>query len=151
MELFLIEIAKCASIFALAFFSFWPAIPAGLALGLSPLTVIATTTLSYASGVGVIVFFGGSIRAWFVRRFQQQGAESAQGRLQRIWQRYGMVGLGLAAPMTVGAQIGAVFGIALNASPRRLFLAMTLGALAWSIGLTLACVLGLIGVQAAFA
>ena len=66
---------------------------------------------------------------------------------RRIWDKYGMFGLGLAAPMTVGAQIGAGFGIALNAVPRRLFVVMTLGALAWSIGLTIACLVGLLGLQ----
>ena len=40
------------------------AIPAGLALGLSPLTVIFTTTLSYASGAAVITLLGGPLRAW---------------------------------------------------------------------------------------
>ena len=44
------DLPAIASIFGLAFFYFWPAIPAGLALGLSPLIVIATTSLSYMSG-----------------------------------------------------------------------------------------------------
>ena len=58
-----------------------------------------------------------------------------------------MIGLGLAAPMTVGAQIGAAIGLALNAPPRRLFLWMAIGALLWSITLTTLVSLGVLGVQ----
>lgn len=149
IEPLLAEIAKVASTFTLAFFSFWTAIPAGLALGLTPLVVIATTTLSYASGVALITLFGGRIRDWIMRRLGQSGAANPDSRIHRIWRRYGLLGLGLAAPMTVGAQIGAALGIALDARPRRLFLAMSLGALVWSILLTAGVTLGLLGVQAA--
>lgn len=148
MQVLLIELSKCASIFALAFFAFWPAIPAGLALGLSPVIVIAITTLSYSFGVAAIALLGNRIRRWTMHRFQQSAAAPINGRLHRIWERYGLVGLGVAAPMTVGAQIGAVFGIVLNASPRRLCLAMSFGALAWSIALTTACLVGLMGIRA---
>lgn len=141
------DLPKIASVFALAFFSFWPAIPLGVALGLPPLVVIATTTISYGVGVALVALFGGRVRDWVMNRFNKR--QSSDGRLRRIWERYGLIGLGLAAPMTVGAQIGAAFGLALNAQPRRLFVAMSLGALAWSIALTLAVTLGILGVQAA--
>src|SRR5262245_22539730 len=107
MDVILVELSKCLSIFALAFFSFWPAVPAGLALGLSPLVVIATTTLSYACGVGAVTFFGERVRHWVMKRFGKSEQAQANPRLRRIWDRYGVIGLGLAAPMTVGAQIGA--------------------------------------------
>ncbi|MBZ0279115.1 MAG: small multi-drug export protein [Anaerolineae bacterium] len=144
----LITIPKILSIFALAWFSFWPAIPAGLALGLSPLLVIATTTLSYVSGVVLVALFGGRVRDWALRRLGRQTAGQSDTLIARIWQRFGIIGLGLAAPMTVGAQIGAALGISLNAPSRRLLLWMSLGALAWSIALTLAVLLGVVGAQA---
>lgn len=147
MDSLLVDLPKIASIFALAFFSFWPAIPAGLALGLSPLAVIATTTISYACGAALVALFGGRIRDWVMNRFGKRGESATDGRLRRIWERFGVIGLGLAAPMTVGAQIGAALGLALNAHPRRLFLALAFGALAWSIALTALVSLGVIGVQ----
>lgn len=164
MELVIAELAKVASTFVLAFFSFWAAIPAGLALGLAPLAVIAITTLSYASGVALVALVGGRVRGgvrnWIVSRFNRGAMIQAGGgggsddgkaggnyqRFRRIWERFGVVGLGLAAPMTLGAQIGAALGIALEAKPRRLFVAMTLGALAWSIVLTLGVRLGVLAV-----
>lgn len=147
MSELLIIIPKILSIFALAWFSFWPAIPAGLALGLSPLIVIATTTISYASGAVLVALFGGRVRDWALRRMGRQTDGQSDTLIARIWQRFGVMGLGIAAPMTVGAQIGAALGITLNAPPRRLLLWMSIGALAWSIALTAAVLLGVLGVQ----
>lgn len=149
MEQLLAELPKVLSVFGLAFFSFWAAITLGLGLGLSPVVVIVTTTLSYALGVVLIVWIGGPIRERVMRRFNQSQTPFEETRIGRIWERYGIIGLGLAAPMTVGAQIGAAIGITLKAEPRRLFLAMTGGALAWSSGLTAAVSLGVLAVSQA--
>jgi len=142
-----IMIPKVLSIFALAWFAFWPAIPAGLALGLSPIVVIVTTTLSYSSGAALVMLVGRRAREWVMRRIQRGDAAKPDGRIQKIWKRYGVIGLGLAAPMTVGAQAGAAVGLVLQSKPRQLMLWMVLGALAWSIGLTAAVMLGLMGIQ----
>ncbi|MEO8606913.1 MAG: small multi-drug export protein [Chloroflexota bacterium] len=148
MQDILVLIPKVASIFALAFFYFWPAIPAGLALGLSPLLVILTTSLSYACGAAVVTLLGERMRAWIMRRLGNKAEVKSDSFLRRIWEKYGMVGLGLLAPMTVGAQIGAAIGLALNGKPRRLFIALALGGLVWSIALTAAVTLGVLGVNA---
>jgi hypothetical protein len=147
MDEFVANLPKIASIFSLAFFSFWPAIPAGLALGLSPLAVISTTTASYAAGVALVTLFGERVRNWILKRLGRRAEINPEGRLYRIWSRYGIIGLGLLAPMTVGAQIGAALGLALNSKPRGLFIALSLGALAWSIGLTAAVSLGVAGLN----
>lgn len=128
-------LTKIASVFALAFFSFWPAIPAGLALGLQPGLVIATTTLSYSAGVLLVLLPGARMRAWLTRRYARQ-TPPENGLVRRVWQRYGLAGLGMVGPMTVGAQIGAALALSLNASPLRLMLWMSAGALVWSIALT---------------
>lgn len=151
MDTLLTELPALASTFALAFFSFWSAIPLGLALGLSPLAVIVTTTLSYASGAALVAFVGGRFRDWAARRLGQRGIANPEGRMMRVWQRWGIWGLGLAAPMTLGAQLGAALGLALNAPPRRLFAALALGALVWSAILTVLFSLGLLGAQAVVA
>jgi hypothetical protein len=62
-----------------------------------------------------------------------------------MWRRYGVVGFGIIAPMTVGAQIGAMIGLALNVPGRRLLIWMSIGALLWSILLTVAVLLGVMG------
>jgi len=141
-------IPKLLSIFGLAFFYFWPSIPAGLALGLSPLVVILTTSLSYAAGGAVVTLLGERVRDWIMNRLGRSGPVNPDSRIRRIWDQYGMIGLGLIAPMTVGAQVGAAIGLALNGKPRPLFLWMALGGLTWSIALTTAVTLGVLGLNA---
>ncbi len=145
MDEIFIALPKILSIFAVAFFTFWPAIPAGLALGLSPVVVIFTTTLSYICGVALVLMPGERLRGWVTRRWGSQTEKP--GLIRRVWSRYGTIGLGLLAPMTVGAQIGAVLGLSSNAAPRRLFIWMALGALGWSVLLTTAVLLGVVGAQ----
>lgn len=148
MEDIAVLLPKVLSIFALAFFYFWPAIPAGLALGLPPVVVIITTSLSYACGAAVVTLLGERVREWVMQRLERKADANPDSLIRRIWEKYGLIGLGLFAPMTVGAQIGAAVGLALNGQPRRLFLALALGGLAWSIALTTAVSLGILGVNA---
>ena len=142
------ELPKLLSVFGVAFFSLWASIPAGLALGLSPLPIILTAAVSYASGVGLVAFLGKPLRDWIMRRFGDKVMTDPNSAVNRTWTRYGMIGLALLAPVTTGAQIGAAVGMALNASPRRLFLLMSIGGLLWAALLAAAISLGIMGVQA---
>lgn len=137
------EIAALASVFGIAFFSLWGSIPAGLALNLHPVVVILTAALSYAAGVGVIVIVGQPVRDRILRRFGGNASSNPDSAIRRAWDRYGMVGLALLAPVTTGAQIGAIIGMSLNAEPRRLFLLMSLGGLLWSAVFGIAIALGI--------
>jgi hypothetical protein len=147
MEDIAAALPKILSIFSLAFFYFWAAIPAGLAFGLSPLVVILTTSLSYISGVALVTLAGERVRAWIFKRLGKKTTLNPDSLAGRIWERAGVAGLGLAAPVTVGAQMGAAIGIALNARPRHLFFWMCAGAVAWSLLLTVLTTMGVIGVQ----
>ncbi|NWG15662.1 MAG: small multi-drug export protein [Chloroflexi bacterium] len=147
MDHIIADLPSIISIFGLAWFYFWPSIPAGLALGLSPVVIVLTTSLSFASGAAVVTLVGGPLRARIMRRIGSRAVVKPGSRLYRIWERFGMIGLGLAAPMTLGAQIGAAVGLALNAPPRRLFVWMALGGLLWSVTLTLLVSLGIVGAQ----
>ncbi|GAB4572743.1 MAG: hypothetical protein Kow0077_13030 [Anaerolineae bacterium] len=147
---------RVLSIFGLSFFSFWPAMPAGIALGLHPLIVIATTTLSYASGVVLALLVGSHVaRLWRkVRRISSpatgdshptsaESTPASRSRLHRVLNRFGAQALGLLAPMTIGSHTGALMGRALHMRRWVIVVWMTLGALAWSVILTVAALLGL--------
>lgn len=141
-------IQAVTAMFSLSFFSFWTSIPAGLAMGLSPIVVFLTAILSYVAGILVVLLPGERIRAWFLNRYQRKNKDDEQPSLiRRAWDQYGIMGLGLLGPMTVGAQIGTALGLSLNAPPRKLFIWMTLGAIAWSLILTIIFALGLAGVE----
>lgn len=142
------DFAAVASIFGLAFFYFWPAIPAGLALGLPPVIVIATTSLSYMSGAALVVLVGGRFRQWVMARLGRQDVLAPESLLGRTWARFGVMGLGLLAPMTIGSQLGAGLGVTLDKRPMKVLLWLCVGGLAWSIALTTLVSLGVLGAQA---
>lgn len=134
-------LAAIASIFGLSFFHFWSAIPAGLTLGLAPVLVIFTVCVSYALGAALVLFFGERARDWVQRRWNIQ-PPAGDSRIVRIWERWGVIGFGLIAPMTLGAQLGAMIGLMLGAEARRLFVWMMIGAIVWAVGITIAILLG---------
>ncbi|MEP7284917.1 MAG: small multi-drug export protein [Chloroflexota bacterium] len=140
-------IAKLASVFGLAFISFWTSIPAGIALGLAPLLVGVTAWLSYSVGVIIVVLLGEPLRVRLMARFGGKAAANPDSPIRRAWDRFGLIGLSLLAPMTTGAQIGAVVGLSLGVPPRRLIIGMVLGAALWSALITLAVVFGVSAVQ----
>jgi hypothetical protein len=145
------QLWQIISVFGVAFVSFWGAIPVGLALGLSPWLVAVTSIASYAAGVVVMLvvgqFAGPPVRAWLQRRMGTAATPAPDNPIMRVWQRFGVVGLGLAAPMITGALLGVVVGLALGAPPRRLALWLCVGALVWGVVLTALAALGVLGVQ----
>jgi hypothetical protein len=131
------------STFGLAFFYFIGAIPAGVGLGLSPVLAAIIAWLSYTAGVALVALGGAPLRAWLMRRFKFRPEQHTTSLIGRVWQRYGLLGLSLLAPVTVGAQLGALIGVALGVPPRRLVIGLSLGVIVWCIGIGLAITLGL--------
>ncbi|HVO43229.1 MAG TPA: small multi-drug export protein [Aggregatilineales bacterium] len=142
------DAAKIVSTFGIAFFSFWWSIPAGLALGLPPLVVMITSTVSYSAGVVIVLVVGQPIRDWLMRKLGAKATGNPNSLVRRAWDRFGIIGLGLLAPMTIGSQTGALLGLALNAPPRKLLLWMVIGAMGWALILTGAVLLGVLGAKA---
>ena len=125
----------------------WMAIPLGAALKLSPFSTAFFSALGAISAALIVAFSGDSLR----RRFLQwrYGSEDGlkEGCIFNIWNKYGVIGLGLLSPLLFGAPLGAALGIVLGASKNRLILWMTAGILIWSTGLTAAVFLGMISLE----
>jgi len=138
---------KLGSIFALAFIYFWASIPAGIALEVPPAIVWLTAWVSYTAGVVVVVLLGTPARAALLKRFGGKGASNPDSIIQRVWTRFGVFGLALLAPVTTGAQIGALIGLSLGAPPRKLIWTMSLGAALWGVIITLIAALGAAAVR----
>lgn len=136
------EIAALASTFGLAFFWFIGAIPAGIGLGLHPIVAAITAWLSYMAGVVVILVIGAPLRERLMRRFNISLEHDQSKLFWRVWDRFGLIGLGLLAPITTGSQIGALLGLALGVKPTRLFLAMGAGVALWSVVISVLAAFG---------
>jgi len=67
--------------------------------------------------------------------------------IDRICDRYGASGLGLFAPLLIGAPLGTALGIALGVPGNRLFFWMSLGIIICAIGLTIVIEFGIMGIE----
>lgn len=134
---------KLLTVFALGVAEIFLAIPAGFVLKLHPVAVGLTAALGGMLGVFVITFLGERLRARLLRYFAGNRHKGKQGRIRHLWERYGVAGLGLLAPILVGPPLGTALGLVLGAPARRLLFWMSLGVLLWCALLTLAASLGL--------
>jgi hypothetical protein len=124
---------KLLTIFALGVAELWAAAPAGVAMGLEPVLVCLIAAAGAVSGGTVVILLGERVQAWLERKHKREKLEERRGLLVRVWQRYGVVGWGLLAPLLVGSPLGAAFGLALGAPPRRLLPWLAAGSLLWSV------------------
>src|SRR3970282_317827 len=97
---------KVVTVFGLGAVELWAAIPAGFALGLHPITTAIASALGAITSGLVVALLGDRARAWLgVCPGVPRGGQ-ARGTIRRIWDRYGVVGLGLLAPLLIGAPLG---------------------------------------------
>ena len=125
-----------ASLFGISFFWFIGAIPLGIIMQLPPWLAALVTWLAYVAGVLLIVLAGTPLRTWIIRRFNISLKRNPDTMIWQIWDRYALPGLALMAPITVGSQIGALIGLTMGVPPRRLCIALALGALVWTLFIT---------------
>jgi membrane protein YqaA with SNARE-associated domain len=120
---------KVATIAALASFEIYAAIPAGFALGLSPWAILAASILGGLAGVFVSAFLGDKIRNLAARYKKKKEEKPKTGLVHRIWNKYGIIGLGFLGTMTVGAPASIAVGMGFNAPLRKLIIWCCVGVL----------------------
>jgi hypothetical protein len=130
-----------ASVFGTGVLELWAAIPLGFALKLHPVLTAILSAAGSLLAASIIIFFGTSLRNWLVRRFLHKAGGRAS-RMTRIWDKYGIPGLGFLSPLITGSPLGAAIGISFGPDPRKLFVWMTIGIVFWSAILTTATALG---------
>lgn len=134
-EVLIMEIIiKILMVTGLGIFELWAAIPAGLAVNLHPLLTGIASALGSMLGVMLIIIIGDRLRNWLMKKKVKQSRE--KGTIYKVWDKYGVIGLGMLAPLITGALFGAAIGVSLGASPKRLILWMSLGIVVWTIILT---------------
>jgi len=114
---------------ALATFEIYAAIPAGFAFGMHPATIFTTTLTGGLVGVFVAAFLGDRIRAFFHRNKEAKAAKPKEGLIYRLWDKYGVIGVGFLGTMTVGAPISLAVGVGFNVPLKKLIVWCCLGVL----------------------
>jgi hypothetical protein len=129
-------------VFGLSITELWVGIPAGFAFNLNPALIVALSSAGSILSALLVVLAGEKIRERIIR-WRYKGKEQKTGFFSRVWNKYGVVGLGLLSPLLFGAPLGAAVGVALGGGKWRLLLWMSIGIIIWAIVLTLVGVLGL--------
>ena len=70
---------------------------------------------------------------WLARKLRIPVQRDPSKFLWRIWDRWGLAGLGLLAPVTVGPQAASLLALAIGERPKRIFLSLSLGVIPWCL------------------
>ena len=126
-------IVRWLTVFALGVAELWAAAPFGALWRMDPLMVWLVAAGGAITGGTVVVLLGDWVRRWLGLRRRQERLVARRGPLYRVWQRQGVVGWGLLAPLLIGSPLGAAFGLLLGAPARRLIIWLGIGSLLWSL------------------
>lgn len=114
-------ILKILTVAGLATFEIYVAIPTGFVFGLTPWTIFFASVTGGLIGAFVAAFLGDKIRAFFhKKRPSKADAQSKHPMILKIWNKYGIPGLGFLGTMSVGAPISIAIGTGLNADLKKL-------------------------------
>ncbi|MGB9937503.1 MAG: small multi-drug export protein [Methanobacterium sp.] len=137
-------------VFLASILELWAGIPIGLAFNLNPVITGTVAALGAILGAFIVLSLGDSIREKFIKWRYGENKDLKSGTFYKIWNKYGIMGLGLLSPLLFGAPIGAALGIALGAQKKPLLIWMSVGIILWSVILTAAGYLGLMTFQSSF-
>lgn len=138
--------AGLAAALGLGFAYFIAAIPAAAAAGLPVWAAGLAAWFGYSAGASVVLLAGAPLRAWLVKKLRIPVERDPTKWVWKVWDRAGLPGLGILAPVTVGPQAGAILALAVGERPVRIFAALSLGVIPWCAGF---CILVSLGVKIA--
>jgi membrane protein YqaA with SNARE-associated domain len=113
-------IVKILTVAGLATFEIYAAIPAGFVLGLSPWTIFFSSVIGGLTGVFIAAFLGNKIRALIYKNKIVEKKNNNHPMVNKIWNKYGIIGLGFLGTMAVGAPISIAVGAGVNADLSKL-------------------------------
>lgn len=122
-----------ATAFGLGFLYFIAAIPAGAAAGASAWMAGLAAWLGYTAGGAVVLVAGAPLRSWLARKLNIPTERDPSKFIWRAWDRGGLAGLALLAPVTIGPQATAVIALAVGEKWPRILAAISLGVLPWCV------------------
>jgi len=134
--------AGIGTAFGLGFIYFIAAIPAGVAAGVPAWLAGLAAWMGYVAGGGVALMAGAPLRLWLVRTLHIPTARDPTKLIWRVWDRWGLVGLALLAPVTIGPQATAVIALTLGEKWPRILMAISLGVLPWCAAFAVLTTLG---------
>jgi membrane protein YqaA with SNARE-associated domain len=138
---------RILAVFGLGMTGLWHGIPAGFALRLHPAIIGVTAGAGSFVAMLIVLFLGDKLRDRLLRRRKPDGEAPRERIIDKVWRRYGVVGLGLLGPGITGAPLGAALGLSLRVPARRLLFWLALGIVLWTLGITIAGIFGTAGIR----
>jgi len=122
---------KILTLIGLATFEIYAAIPAGFAFKLHPLEIFCYSLLGGLIGVFVAAYLGDIIKQWISKFRKPKTGKIAKepGFVLKIWEKYGVIGLGLLGTMSVGAPISIGIGVGFNVPTNKMLFWCSIGVL----------------------
>jgi membrane protein YqaA with SNARE-associated domain len=127
---------KILTVAGLATFEIYAAIPAGYAMGLSPWAILFASIIGGITGAFIAAFLGDKIKAFIYKNKKNKTEKPKTGLAHRIWEKYGLIGLGVIGTFTVGAPVSIAVGVGFNANLHKLLLWCCIGVIARCIVFT---------------
>jgi membrane protein DedA with SNARE-associated domain len=137
-------IANLTVILFLAVLGIWKSIPVGFILEMHPILVCTMTILGASLGVSLIYLLGSRLKQRILQSIQRKSFNRKQQKIHKIFNRYGVPGLGMLATLVVGPALTMVLGLTIVKNGKVLLLWTTIGIVVWSVLLTL---IGQVGVN----
>ena len=114
-------IFKILTIIGLATFEVYAAIPAGFAFHLSPIVIFLASTTGGLLGVFAAAYLGGLLQRMLGKYRKGKKEEKPKSKfVLKIWDKYGVIGLGIIGTMTVGGPISMGVGVGFNVPVNKL-------------------------------
>ncbi|HOT44300.1 MAG TPA: small multi-drug export protein [Spirochaetota bacterium] len=135
--------AQIFSVMSLSAVFFWGGFPAALAFKFHLMAAGLITAAGAEAAVLLVLLMGRPIQAYLLRRFPAWLEKTRNGKAGAIFQKYGMPGLGLIAPVMPGAPQAALIGLVLSAKPGMILLWITAGIVLWAVIVTAGLAFGL--------
>ncbi|AIK40231.1 MULTISPECIES: small multi-drug export protein [Bacillus] len=120
-------------------------VPLGIAWGLQPFAVGVTAFAGNLILVLLLGFFFKQYAKWQAARKLKKGITTPskkETRSRRIWERYGIPGLALLAPILVGTDIAAVLALTFGSNKTHVISWMTVSLAVWTIIFVVASMYG---------
>jgi membrane protein YqaA with SNARE-associated domain len=114
-------ILKILTVIALATFEIYVAIATGLGFGFDKWTILLCTLAGGIAGVFIAVFLGQKIEHFITKTFKKNKEPKPKtGIIYKIWDKYGLYGLGLIGTFFLGAPAAIGVGVGFNADLKKL-------------------------------
>ncbi len=111
----------------------------GYAAGLNLITTILTTVFGMMTVVFLFTYFGNWIRTEIFGRFKKRKINMARAqKLEKIWKRYGLVGVALLTPLILTPIGGTLLAVSSGSPKDKIIFYMFISASVWSVVISMA-------------